>query len=76
LVSLGLMAIHEGDRALAVRYYRESIRYRPLDLKTYVRMAWAMLPSGIAGKFVGLLTPRLRQSLSGPPFHVLYNRPD
>ncbi len=75
LVSLGLMAMHEGNRSLAIRYYRESFRYRPLDLKTYVRMAWAALPAGIAGKFIGLLTPRLQRSLSGPPFHVLYNPP-
>jgi glycosyltransferase involved in cell wall biosynthesis len=76
LVSLGLMAIHEGDRALAIQYYRESIRYRPLDLKTYVRMSWAMLPVGIADRFIGFLTPRMRRSLSGPPFHVLFNRPN
>jgi hypothetical protein len=75
LVSLGLMAIHEGDRALAMRYYRASIRYRPLDPKTYLRMAWAGLPAGVAQKFVGILTPRMRRALSGPPFHILYDRP-
>ena len=74
LVSLGLMAIHEGDRALAIRYYRASLRYRPIDPKTYVRMAWAALPAEITGKFTGILTPRLRRSLSGPPTN-LHDRP-
>jgi glycosyltransferase involved in cell wall biosynthesis len=74
LVSLGLMAIHEGDRALAIRYYRASLRYRPIDPKTYVRMAWAALPAEITGKFTGILTPRLRRSLSGPPT-TLHDRP-
>jgi glycosyltransferase involved in cell wall biosynthesis len=68
LVSFGLTAMHEGNRARAIRYYRMSLRYRPLDPKTYVRMAWAALPAGIAGKFTGILTPRLWRSLSGPPF--------
>jgi hypothetical protein len=75
LVGLGLTAIHAGDRALAIRYYHASLRYRPLDLKTYVRMTWAALPAGIAGKCLGFLTPRLRRSLAGPPFHILNDRP-
>ncbi|HEV2170316.1 MAG TPA: glycosyltransferase family A protein, partial [Candidatus Binatus sp.] len=38
MIGLGLMAMHQGDRALARRCYRASIRYNPLTLKTYFRL--------------------------------------
>ncbi|HYL57840.1 MAG TPA: glycosyltransferase family A protein [Candidatus Acidoferrales bacterium] len=74
LVGVGLMAIHEGNRARARQCYRASLRYRPLDLKTYVRLGWTMLPAGIADSLTTMLTPRLRRGLAGPPFHILSDR--
>ncbi len=75
LVGIGLMAIHEGNHAFARRCYLASLRYRPLDLKTYVRLAWTVLPTRIADPLTTMLTPRLRRGLSGPPFHILRDRP-
>jgi glycosyltransferase involved in cell wall biosynthesis len=75
LVGLGLMAMHTGNRSMARRCYLASLRYPPLDPKTWVRLAWAVLPDSIARPLTSVLTPRLRRSLSGPPFHVLHDRP-
>ena len=74
LVGMGLMAIHHGDRALARRCYLASLEHNPLDLRTYVRLGWTMLPAGIADSLTTMLTPRLRRSLAGPPFHILRDR--
>ena len=71
LIGIGMMAIHRGDRAGARRCYRASLRYAPLELKTYLRLAWASLPAPIAKALVAMLTPRIRRSLNGPPFHIL-----
>jgi hypothetical protein len=67
-VTMGMMAMHEGDRRFARRCYLRSIRNRPLKLKTYVRLAWAILPAGVARVLSPMLAPGLRRSLSGPPF--------
>jgi hypothetical protein len=67
LIGVGLMAMHEGNRALARRAYRASIRYSPLTLKTYFRLAWAMLPAKAARALSSTFPPGLRRSLSGPP---------
>jgi len=75
LVGLGMMAMHRGDRALAHRCYRASIRYRPLWLKTYVRLGWAMLPGQLSKRIRPLLAPGIRRSLSGPPFSNLHDQP-
>jgi hypothetical protein len=75
LIGVGLMAMHDGNRGFARRCYRASIRYRPLELKTYVRLAWAVLPASIARMLSPMLAPGLRRSLSGPPFHGLPGRP-
>jgi glycosyltransferase involved in cell wall biosynthesis len=75
LVAVGMVAMHEGDRTLARRCYRASLRYRPLTLKTYFRLGWAMLPAKVAQRLSPMLSPRLRRSLSGPPFHGLPQRP-
>jgi glycosyltransferase involved in cell wall biosynthesis len=74
LVTLGLIAIHDGERVLARRCYLASLRYRPLDAKTYIRLAWAALPIGVADSLWAMLTPRLRRSLSGPPLQILSDR--
>ena len=68
LVSVALMAMHDGNPWLARRSYRASIRCRPLKLKTYFRLGWAMLPLKISQTLSRMLAPRLRRSLAGPPF--------
>jgi glycosyltransferase involved in cell wall biosynthesis len=65
---LGMMAMHQGDRQYARRCYISSIRNRPRKLKTYLRLAWAILPVRVAETLSAMLSPRLRRSLSGPPF--------
>ena len=65
---LGMMAMHQGDRQYARRCYISSIRNRPRKLKTYLRLAWALLPVRVAETLSAMLSPRLRRSLSGPPF--------
>ncbi len=74
LVTIGLKAMHEGDREFARQCYLSSIRKRPLMLKTYVRLAWAVLPASVTGMLSSMLPPRLQRSLSGPPFHGLQDR--
>ena len=67
-VMMGMMAMDKGDREFARRCYRASIRHRPLLLKTYFRLGWAMLPTGVSQRLSPMLSPGLRRSLSGPPF--------
>jgi glycosyltransferase involved in cell wall biosynthesis len=67
-VMLGMMAMDRADREFARRCYRASIRHRPLWLKTYFRLGWAMLPTGVSQRLSPMLSPGLRRSLSGPPF--------
>ena len=73
LIGVGLMAMYEGDRTLARRCYRASIRYNPRMLKTYFRLGWAMLPAKVAEMLSPMLPHGLRRSLSGPP--VFEERP-
>jgi glycosyltransferase involved in cell wall biosynthesis len=68
LVSMGMIAMHEGDRAYARRCYLSSIRIRALELKTYFRLGWATLPAGVARMLSPMFSPRLLRGLSGPPF--------
>ncbi|HMD04386.1 MAG TPA: glycosyltransferase [Candidatus Binatus sp.] len=72
-VSLGMLAMHEGDRAYARLCYLRSIRNRPLMLKTYLRLAWALLPTSVTRTLAPMFSPGLRRSLSGPP--LLEERP-
>jgi glycosyltransferase involved in cell wall biosynthesis len=67
LASVGLMAMHDGNPRFARRCYRASIRYRPLRLKTYFRLGWAMLPAEVSRWLSPMLARRLRRSLAGPP---------
>jgi glycosyltransferase involved in cell wall biosynthesis len=67
LVTVGLMAMHDGNPGFARRCYCASIRYRPLMFKTYLRLGWAMLPLEVSRWLSLILAPRLRQSLAGPP---------
>jgi glycosyltransferase involved in cell wall biosynthesis len=68
LVMMGMMSMHEGDREYARRCYLTSIRYRPLNLKTYARLAWAAMPASVAQPVSAMLSASLLRSLSGPPF--------
>ncbi|MGH7925237.1 MAG: glycosyltransferase [Candidatus Binatus sp.] len=68
LVSLGMLAMHEGDRELARRCYLSAIRNQPAEPKTYFRLAWAVLPAGVARVLSPMFSPRLRRGLTGPPF--------
>ena len=74
LIGVGLMAMHDGNRGFAQRCYRASMRYRPLMFKTYLRLGWAMLPAKLLERISPMLSPGLRRSLSGPPFHGLPDR--
>jgi glycosyltransferase involved in cell wall biosynthesis len=75
LVTVGLMAMHEGNRAFALRCYCASIRHSPLRLKTYLRLGWAMLPTKVSQRISPMLAPGIRRSLSGPPLTALQDRP-
>jgi glycosyltransferase involved in cell wall biosynthesis len=68
LVSLGMLSMHEGYRKFARRCYLSAIRNRPAVLKTYFRLAWAVLPAGVARVLSPMFSPRLRRGLTGPPF--------
>ena len=74
LVTVGLMAMHDGNPGFARRCYRASIRYRPRMLKTYLRFAWAMLPARISQAVSPMLAPGMRRSLSGPPSLMMQDR--
>jgi glycosyltransferase involved in cell wall biosynthesis len=74
LVTVGLMAMHDGNPELARRCYRASIRYRPLMFKTYLRLGWATLPVKISQAISPMLAPEMRRSLSGPPFSIAQDR--
>jgi glycosyltransferase involved in cell wall biosynthesis len=68
LVMMGMIAMHEGNRGYARRCYRASIGHRPLWLKTWFRLGWAMLPTTVSRRLSPMLSPSLHRSLSGPPF--------
>ncbi len=68
LVMLGMMAMDDGDREFARQCYRASIRHRRWWLKTYFRLGWAMLPTGVSQRLSPMLSAGMRRSLAGPPF--------
>ncbi len=76
LEMLGMVMMHEGDPGYARRCYRAALRHRPLMLKTYFRLGWAMLPAKVEQRLSPMLAPRLRRSLTGPPVQQLADRPD
>jgi len=67
LVTLGMMAMHKGNRGFARRCYLSAIRIRPAETKTYFRLLWAALPESVARALSPMLSSRIRQSVSGPP---------
>ncbi len=66
LVAAGLTAMVAGDRHSARRAYRFALRYRPLDPKIYLRLAWTLLPAGAARAIAAVLPPGLHRAVSGP----------
>ena len=69
MVTVGLMAMHDGNSEFALRCYRESIRYSPL------RSRLIYGTDAQASRISPLPMPRLRRLQSGPPFATLQDRP-
>jgi len=66
LVSVGLTAMLDYDRAFARRCYRLALRYDRFNPKTYVRLAWTYLPERAARTISAKLPPRLQRAVCGP----------
>jgi hypothetical protein len=66
LVAAGLTAMVAGDRLSARRAYAAALRYRPLDPKIHLRLAWTLLPVGAARAIAAVLPSRLHRAVSGP----------
>jgi glycosyltransferase involved in cell wall biosynthesis len=66
LVSVGLTAMLDDDRAFARRCYRLALHYDRFNAKTYVRLAWTYLPERIARTISAALPPRLQRAVCGP----------
>jgi glycosyltransferase involved in cell wall biosynthesis len=71
LVSLGLGAMHSGDRRLARRCYLMALDYARFDLRIYARLAWTLVPGAIANPILSRIPSRARRALAGPPYHQL-----
>ncbi len=71
LVSIGLDAIHRGDRHLARRCYLMSFEYVGWAPKTWLRLLWTFLPDPLARSVVAYLPVRARRAFAGPPFDAL-----
>jgi glycosyltransferase involved in cell wall biosynthesis len=67
LLSLALLALYEGDRALARQAYLSLLSDAPLRLRTYLRFLWTFLPSKTSRYLLRPLPVRYRQALMGPP---------
>ena len=67
LLSLALLALYEGDRALARQAYLTLLRDAPLRLKTYLRFLWTFVPSKTSHYILRPIPFRYRQALIGPP---------
>ncbi|MFZ0246050.1 MAG: hypothetical protein WAL68_10275, partial [Candidatus Binatus sp.] len=50
---IGLRALREGDRARARRAFARAIRFDPLRIKNYLRLARTLLPDAIARALSG-----------------------
>jgi hypothetical protein len=71
LVSIGLDAIHRGDRGLARRCYLMSFEYHGWAPKTWLRLLWTFLPDRFARSALAYLPVRARRAFGGPPFDAL-----
>jgi glycosyltransferase involved in cell wall biosynthesis len=67
LLSLALLALHEGDRPLARRAYISLLRAAPLRVRTYVRLGWAFMPRPVRLHLSRWLPANYQRALMGPP---------
>ena len=68
LVGVGLTAMLDYDRASARRCYRLALNYGPLNLKTYLRLAWTYLPESLARSISITLPRRFQRAVCGPAY--------
>ena len=66
LISVGLTAMLDYDRAFARRCYRLALHYDRFNAKTYVRLAWTYLPERAARTISAKLPTRLQRAVCGP----------
>ncbi|HMD04387.1 MAG TPA: glycosyltransferase, partial [Candidatus Binatus sp.] len=66
LVSVGLTAMLDYDRAFARRCYLLALHYDRFNAKTYLRLAWTYLPERAARTISARLPPRLQRAVCGP----------
>jgi glycosyltransferase involved in cell wall biosynthesis len=66
LVSVGLTAMLQYDRAFARQCYRFALHYDPLDPKTYLRIGWTYLPQRVARSISAKLPVRIQRAVEGP----------
>jgi glycosyltransferase involved in cell wall biosynthesis len=66
LISVGLTAMLDYDRVFARRCYRLALHYDPFNAKTYVRIAWTLLPARVARTLSAALPSRIQRAVSGP----------
>jgi hypothetical protein len=65
-MGLGLAAMNLGEPAFARRCYIASLKLRPLQPKTVVRMTASLLPAVAARLLSSMLPPRYAKALFGP----------
>lgn len=67
LMTIGLVHMARGDRALARRRYLLALRYRPFEPKIFPRLAWTFLPRRFSHALGVVMPQRLARALNGPP---------
>lgn len=72
LLPSAMLAMHDGDRALARRAYLRLLRRDPLHPETYVRLLWTLLPLRLSRTLSRLLSESYRRALMGPPEDRLF----
>jgi len=68
LVSVGLTAMLDGDRLFARHCYWFALRYESLNAKTYVRIAWTLLPESLARLLTVAMPESVARRLRGPAY--------
>ncbi|HUY37275.1 MAG TPA: glycosyltransferase [Candidatus Binataceae bacterium] len=66
-ICLGLVHMARGDRALARDRFLRAWRLRPFEPKTYLRLGWTCLPSGLSRALGAVMPERVARALNGPP---------
>jgi glycosyltransferase involved in cell wall biosynthesis len=67
LMTLGLVHMARGDRALARQRYLMALRYRPFEPKALLRLVWTFLPSRFSYALGAVMPQRLARAMNGPP---------